>query len=401
MRFTLIENYGEENYFHVHSQSARLNSRDIHFLTKPGIPNWNTIPPASVLIAVNIVLPPHHRVLLLGCENPALAIFIAGQLHAGELFIFEPNFLSNQLTSRSLVSNGLHNSLLLECLDDKVAEPLSFDEIIISLPKGRKLAQRWLTHGKHYLTPGGILYLAGANKLGIQTVIRDGEQLLGSAAILAYKKGNRLVKFSPQGAQRPVPGWSQEPGIAPGTWFIFPGPARLESQDIYSLPGIFSFDRLDPGTSLLLETTQDRISGNVLDLGCGYGIIGLMSAKSGASRVDMIDNNLLAISATKKNMEYHCVPNAEALPSDALTAVLDRQYSLILTNPPFHTGRDVNYQITQVFIRQSWHVLQRGGSLCLVANRFIRYDQLMKSVFSNVTCLSQTEKFAVYESIKG
>ena len=122
----------------------------------------------------------------------------------------------------------------------------------------------------------------------------------------------------------------------------------------------------------------------LLDLGCGYGLIGLIAAQNGATNVDMVDTNLLAIAAAQANLALYGIQNAQAFPSDALEAVIDRRYTHVVTNPPFHVGHSVDYQVTQAFIQQAWQVLEPGGQLLLVANKFIRYDLEMTPLFKHV-----------------
>jgi 16S rRNA (guanine1207-N2)-methyltransferase len=167
-----------------------------------------------------------------------------------------------------------------------------------------------------------------------------------------------------------------------------------------SLPGIFSFDRLDEGTQLLLDSLPDLHHMNVLDLGCGYGAIGLSAARSGADSIDMVDANSLAVAATQINIERLGLTNARAFASDILSAMPDNKFDLILSNPPFHTGRDVDYQVAKAFIEQSSGALEIGGRLYVVANRFIRYEKILEIYFQNVDQVVQSSRFHVLCGIK-
>jgi 16S rRNA (guanine1207-N2)-methyltransferase len=194
--------------------------------------------------------------------------------------------------------------------------------------------------------------------------------------------------------------WQETPGIAPGTWQSLKVAAPQGDFELVSLPGVFSFDRLDPGTILLLDHLQITPGERVLDLGCGYGIIGLAAAGSGARKVDLVDANLLAVAAAQENLRTHGYNPKQALPSDVLSAVSHRKYDAIFSNPPFHTGREVNYQITNAFIGQSHAALTVGGHLTLVANQFIRYDKLLKQTFTGVTLLAEDGRYQVWKAQK-
>jgi len=83
-----------------------------------------------------------------------------------------------------------------------------------------------------------------------------------------------------------------------------------------------------------------------------------------------------------------------------LSAIKDRQYDLVVTNPPFHSGKSVDYDIAQAFIADSWRVLVPGGRLVLVANKFIRYDRQMQSIFDQVEVLAETNKYHLLSGTK-
>jgi 16S rRNA (guanine1207-N2)-methyltransferase len=113
----------------------------------------------------------------------------------------------------------------------------------------------------------------------------------------------------------------------------------------------------------------------------------------GASFVHLLDADLLAVAAARQNLSRLGLPNAMALASDVLQAVEGQTFDQIATNPPFHAGKAVEYLVAQEFIRQSWQVLEPGGQLWLVANRFIRYEQAMEPYFTKVESIAETGKY--------
>jgi 16S rRNA (guanine1207-N2)-methyltransferase len=231
-------------------------------------------------------------------------------------------------------------------------------------------------------------------------VLRDAEDFWGPGAILGYRKGNRIAHYIKNHAAQVWPDWALLPGIAPYTWHEMDLSAAGQTLHLRSVPGIFSFDRLDAGTSFLLENLSIPAGAHLLDLGCGYGIIGILGGISGAATIDLVDVNLLAIAAAQENFTQYSFVNSRVLPSDALQAVQDRQYTLILSNPPFHSGKAVDYQMAKAFIDQSWRQLEPGGQFALVANQFIRYDQLMQPLFKHVELIAQNQGYKVWMGIK-
>jgi 16S rRNA (guanine1207-N2)-methyltransferase len=70
----------------------------------------------------------------------------------------------------------------------------------------------------------------------------------------------------------------------------------------------------------------------------------------------------------------------------------------VLTNPPFHVGKAVDYEIARAFVVQTRRALRPGGQLVLVANQFIRYDQLLRLAFEQVACLAETRSYRVWQA---
>jgi 16S rRNA (guanine1207-N2)-methyltransferase len=169
---------------------------------------------------------------------------------------------------------------------------------------------------------------------------------------------------------------------------------------INSLPGVFSYDRLDEGTRLLIDHLAISTGETALDLGCGYGILGLAIARSGAERVDLVDVNLLATSSAARNISINQAEKAEVFTSDVLSAVRGREYHFIATNPPFHSGKETDTLITEAYFKQSWQALAPGGRLLLVANRFRRYDLWLKPLYRQVTTICETNRYKLIAAFK-
>jgi 16S rRNA (guanine1207-N2)-methyltransferase len=335
----------------------------------------------------------------MGCGHGALGAAIAHLVPNGGIWLADASHTALSMAGGTLNLNGAANARLYREISFAEDYDDFFNIVLVELPKGRRLAQRWLVQAYSVLKPGGSLYLAGPKQQGIQPVLNDAEELFGNYALLGYKKGNRVARFVKQTEKHSAPSWSLEPGIAKSTWYELTVEISKDELKLYSLPGVFSYNNLDEGTRLLLDTYAPSPGEKVLDLGCGYGIIGLQAARAGAA-VDLVDDNLLAVAAAKANLARYRIQNGRVLASDCANAVLDQRYTLVMTNPPFHTGKMVEYGVASTFISQAYQVLHPGGRLVLVANKFIRYDRLMREVFQNVEVLAQTNKFHVLSSIK-
>ncbi len=128
--------------------------------------------------------------------------------------------------------------------------------------------------------------------------------------------------------------------------------------------GVFSRDGLDKGTALLLQALPD-LSGSVLDLGCGWGAVGISAAKAYPNiRVTMVDINNRAVELSRKNAQRNSV-SVKVEQSDGFSVLGEEKFSYILTNPPIRAGKQVIYDLFQ---KSAGHLLP-GGSLYLVIRK--------------------------------
>jgi 16S rRNA (guanine1207-N2)-methyltransferase len=392
---------------HPYDQSREftflLRDQPVHVFSKAGFPHWDRLTSACQLLAENVRIASSDRVLLMGAGHGALAVCLARQVPQGCLRVVDASLVCIRLTAQTLKANAIHNALVYDRFPFPYENPGWFDHVIIELPKGRKLARRWLVEAYSALKIGGSLYLAGPNQEGIQPAIRDAAELFGNSLLLSYQKSNRVARFI-HGENRHDadlgPSWVREPGIQPGTWHTFPYTIRGKEYLIHSLPGVFSYDEIDEGTQLLLENLMVPNGAKVLDFGCGYGIIGLVASSLGASQVDLVDSNIMAVASAQENIHRNGLAGISAFADDGLAWAKDHSYDLLVSNPPFHNGKEVDFGVAETFIEQSQRILKISGRLILVANRFLRYDRQMQACFGNFEMLAQTNHFHLLSSIK-
>ena len=401
MRF----NTDPTTYLDFSKIESKLADLSIPYFIKPGLAVSREISQAEEMLAEFVQARKQDSAVLLGCGSGALGVVIASQLSSGHIWLCDQTCIALDCTSKTLEANQIGNATIIDqpsLLPDKYE---AIDLVIIILPKGRKIARRWLVEASHLLKAGGFLYLAGANAEGIQSVSKDAAAIFGSpAVVLGYRKGCRVISIQKK-TKVEIPAWTQEPGIAPGTWHRFVIDIGWTKFDIYSLPGVFSFDHLDEGTSLLLDHLEVKPGERVLDVGCGYGIIGIVAAqKAGANGyVELIDANILAVASAQKtiaNINSKNLASIRVRANDLMTGFENEQFSLVVSNPPFHTGKAVDYTIAQALIQQAKRVLIKNGRLLIVANRFIRYEQMMAEYFGEVRVLAQNNRYHILSATK-
>lgn len=146
---------------------------------------------------------------------------------------------------------------------------------------------------------------------------------------------------------------------------------------IYSDNGVFSKDRFDYGTRVLLNSVDiDKLSGNVLDLGCGLGVVGIiLGTFNKGINIDMVDINERAIDLAKNNLVLNNV-KANVFASDIYSNI-DNKYDFIITNPPIRAGKNV----IRGFLLGSYDYLKDDGILYFV----MRKDHGVKSMIKELS----------------
>lgn len=177
--------------------------------------------------------------------------------------------------------------------------------------------------------------------------------------------------------------------------------ARILGFDLVfkSASGVFSATEIDSASKLLIEKADIPTHSRILDLGCGYGMIGIVAAKSCPTcEVILTDINKRAVKLAKENILLNRVGNAEARQGDIYESVQDGKFDVILLNPPMVAGRDVVMRM----IKQAPNYLNKQGSLQIVARKTkggqFLFDE-MKKLFKEVKVLAKSGGFWVVKGI--
>lgn len=165
--------------------------------------------------------------------------------------------------------------------------------------------------------------------------------------------------------------------------------------------GVFSKNEVDFGTSLLIEHFRSpEIEGEILDLGCGYGPIGIaVATKYPDRKVLMADINERAVALSKQNIVLNQVANAEVIQSDRFSNINDKSFAAVLINPPIRAGKQVIYSMFE----ESHEVLLENGELWIVIQKKQGAPSAMKKMeelFGNVERVGRSKGYFILRSIK-
>lgn len=164
--------------------------------------------------------------------------------------------------------------------------------------------------------------------------------------------------------------------------------------------GVFSKKRIDPGTRLLIESMILPESGYVLDIGCGYGAIGIVAAALNPKiRVIMVDVNERAIKLARRNIKLNGIINAEVRLGNLYDPVNGMLFDCILSNPPISAGMS----IVEAVITRAPKYMNDGATIQIVVRSKIgrkRFEGIFKDTFGNFSILARRGGYRVLMAVK-
>lgn len=165
--------------------------------------------------------------------------------------------------------------------------------------------------------------------------------------------------------------------------------------------GVFSNKEVDEGSVILLKTlTKDSSFKAILDVGCGYGTLGLyLATKFKNSQVTMFDINERAVKLTEQNMNLNQITNAQVYVANNYQALHKESFDLIVLNPPIRAGKKVYYPL----LSEARDYLTDGGKLVFVIRKSLGAESALKYVkdfYSHVELSRREHGFHVYTATK-
>lgn len=159
---------------------------------------------------------------------------------------------------------------------------------------------------------------------------------------------------------------------------------------------LFSPKDIDKGTLSMLSVVDFSEDDKILDLGCGYGVVGILAAKSiGANNVVMVDKVNLAVDYSRENAKLNEVQDVKIYQSDGFENITDKDFTLILSNPPYHA----DFTVPKEFIEKGFNRLSVGGKLYMVTKRKDWYKNKFISIFGGVK-IWEIEDYFVFMAVK-
>lgn len=265
-------------------------------------------------------------------------------------------------------------------------EDATLDSMVMLAPPGVIGRQYVLALTLKALKPGGQFVVMGPKDKG-GSRLRKELTAFGCEVIEDARRHHRICSVARP--QNPV---ALDAAIAAGA------PRLVESLGLWSQPGIFSFDRIDPGTALLAANLPP-LAGQGADLGCGIGILAhAVLASPAVESLALVDIDRRAVACAQRNVVDPRTNLYWADVADGEPPLTDLDF--VVMNPPFHDTGVEDKRLGQQFIRRSAQILRKGGVCWLVANRHLPYEAVLNEHFARVRLAQEANGFKVFEAVR-
>ncbi len=334
-------------------------------------------------VAEHNLLAEEKRLLVLNDSFGALGV----ALHAFKPVVMSDSWLSQQATKLNLTANNLPQSSVQ--FENSLQWPAElFDVVLIKIPKTLAFFEDQLIRLQAVITKDTLVIAAGMVKAMPASVWKLLEKYIGITKPSLAKKKARLI-FA-------------EVAAKPAVKSPYPFYYQLENTPyrIYNHANVFSRESLDIGTRFLLSyLPTSKAAKNIVDLGCGNGVVGLMLAKANpVASLYFVDESYMAIASAKENFTQAFSERvADFFVADGLTNFKTEAMDLIVCNPPFHQQNAVGNQLALSMFTQSYRVLKKGGKLMVIGNRHLGYHLDLKRIFGNCQEVAANKKFVIWQ----
>ncbi|MCM2681363.1 class I SAM-dependent methyltransferase [Echinimonas agarilytica] len=337
----------------------------------------------STVLARNIECFEQQRCLIINGPGDTFPQYLSE--HGSDTYTFSYHFGYHQLYVQQLTEERA-------AFGTQIPESWNnFDTIIIYWPKEKALGQLLMQMAMARVANNAAIYCVGLNKGGIKSAPQVAKALELPANKVDAARHCSLFCCPVQSATS-----VDDNALIMASARVFEVTLNTETIVLVTLAGVFSSGRLDDGTALLLQHLPNNQYDQVLDFGCGCGVItNAIAYLNPKAEVHAVDVNAFALHATQLSLAKNGL-KANVYPVTGVQDIQQASLDCIVTNPPFHQGVKTHYQITEQLFSQAPRLLKRHGEMRVVANRFLNYVPLLEASFKQVAVPASTQKFAIY-----
>jgi 16S rRNA (guanine1207-N2)-methyltransferase/23S rRNA (guanine1835-N2)-methyltransferase len=305
------------------------------------------------------------------------------------------------ITHKSVMTNLMINDLdaanvdfcdALTNLKDIIDVPAKV--VLIKIPRSLALLEHQLITLQQILDENTTIIAAGKVKVVQNSVLKLFEKYIGTTTTSLAKKKARLIFSKYAGIKTeksPFPTIVTDPLI----------PFSLSNH-----ANVFCREHLDIGARILLKNLPNALSKDVIDLGCGNGVIGVsILDQNKDAHVTFVDESFMAVESARQNVIDHIGSEERAtfIVSNCLEEILKKSsstYDIVLCNPPFHQQNTITDHVAYQMFTDAKKALKTGGELRIVGNRHLDYPIKLKKLFGGYEVIDSNKKFSILSTYK-
>ncbi|MCD9541909.1 methyltransferase [Photobacterium carnosum] len=333
-----------------------------------------------------IDIDPLRPILILNDNFGALSCWFANQ---APVTTVTDSFITQQAIINNLNANNLPAATIIDCLAELPENP---QLVLIKQPKNNRLLSWQLQQLCHLLPQGCVVITTGKAKEIHSSTLKLFEKYLGTTKTsLAVKKARLIFTTVNKSLAMPMP--------QPTSWTV---PEHDLTMTNYA--NVFSSDSLDIGGRFLLDFILSKPQyKDIIDLGCGNGVIGIKAARLNPhANVTGVDESFMAVASCRENAQLNLAStkNFNVMVANCLDDFNNQSADLVLCNPPFHQNNTITDHIAWQMFCDAQRVLRQNGELIIIGNRQLQYHEKLNRIFTKVDTIGHNDKFVVLRAIK-
>lgn len=379
--------------------TSRLKTRSRTFRAAGGLFSKDKVAKSTRLLIEQVKPTSGDRVLDYGCGYGAVGVALADSAPDLEIQMVDSDIRAVRFAQKNATANNA--SCVHVVLDHSLSRFRNghFDVVALNPPveEGTETIFEMIECVQSKMRHGAQFFLVAKANRGARSYMRKLNEIIGPAKVVK-RSGGYWVMRAERSPIRP-------PGAVDLDRYEHVVEAELRGRRyrFQTRAGIFSRKAIDEGSRLLIETIDVRPRNSIIDVGCGYGPIGIVAAHlASVGRVVMVDCNARAVEYASRNIQSHHLnharkngkPRVEAVLGDRFDAVPGERFDHVLSNPPFHAGNDVLFPL----VDEAYGHLRVHGRLYLVIMRYAGVKRHMQKVFGNVSIVADDGRYVVLSS---
>ena len=379
--------------------TSKLKRRDRTFRSAGGLFSKDKVAKSTALLVEQLNPAAGDRILDYGCGYGAVGVALADAAPDLDIQMVDSDIRAVRLSQGNVRANGASTAhVVLDHTLDRFRNGY-FTLVALNPPveEGTETIFEMIERAQPKMRHGGQFFLVAKSNRGARSYMRKLGEVIGPAKVVKRSGGYWVMRAE----RSPIcPPEAVDLSLYDHT---VEAVLRGRKYRFKTRAGIFSRKDVDDGTRLLIETIDVRPRHSIIDVGCGYGPIGIVAAHlASVGRVVMVDCNARAVEYASRNIQSHHLnharkngkPRVEAVLGDRFDAVPGERFDRVISNPPFHSGNDVLFPL----VDEAYVHLRVHGRLYLVLMRYAGVKRHMQKIFGNVSVAADDGRYVVLMS---